>query len=289
MAARPGPVGAPTGSTSGRLDLGDAIHEGWLAFSRAPWLFVAFSLSVNLLALGLQLPMGRIGNVTHPSRDPGDWALYLLGLALGLALNLWARLGLVRGAWQALNGKKPRLTDLQHWDRPAMGRLLCSWLGMMGRILLPALTAGLLFGLPLLVLRLEPTLQERLGREPTLVLGLTLAILLLIGVALSLVIALIMVVNQLFLVPIVLLERLGGPAALARGRRLVHPQWPLVLLLLILESLLLGIGLFTCVVGVLPAWPLVLCISTAAYRQLIKGEPAGSSTLQDTAPLMDGA
>jgi hypothetical protein len=285
MAARLGPVGAPAGRSSGRLDLGDAIHEGWLAFSRAPRLFVAVALVVNGLALGLQLPMGRIGNVTHPSRDPGDWALYLLGLALGLGLNLWARLGLVRGAWRALGGERPRLTDLLRWDGPAMDRLLRAWLGIVGRILVPALTAALLFGLPLLVLRLEPSLQEQLGREATQLLGLTLAALLLIGLALSLVILLITVVNQLFLVPIVLQERLGGAAALARGRRLVAPQWPLVLLLLILEGLLLGIGLLTCVVGVLPAWPLVLCISTAAYRQLIRAE-AASSTHQAPEPLL---
>ncbi|MEI8250602.1 MAG: hypothetical protein WCF98_05475 [Synechococcus sp. ELA057] len=274
-----------------RLDMGDAIHDGWLAFCRAPRLFVAFSLLFNLLVLGLQVLMGGIGSVNAPSHDPRDWGLYLLGLGLTLVLHLWARLALVRSAWLALQGRRPTLMDLLRWDGPAMLRLLRSWLRLAGLILLPAALAGLLFGLPLLVLMLEPGLQARLGSGTTQLLGLVLAALLLIGLALSLVSLLITLVNQLFLLPVVLLEKLGGASALERGRRLVHPQWPLVLLLLILESLLYGLGLLACVVGLLAAWPLVLCISTAAYRQLISAERSRNTATADQAaePLPEGA
>lgn len=271
-------------SRGSRLDLGDAIHEGWLAFCRAPWLFVIFALLVNLLTLGLQLLMGGIGSASDPSHDPRDWGLYLLGLGLALLLNLWARLALVRCAWRALGGGRPTLRDLLRWDGPAIGRLLRAWLRQAGLILLPALAGGLLFGLPLQFLILDKALQARLGTGMTQLLGLSLAALLLLGLAISLVILVITVVSQLFLVPIVLVERLGGAQALERGRRLVNPQWPLVLLLVILEGLLFLVGLLACVVGVLPAWPLVLCISAAAYRQRIQAEQAATASSSEPLP-----
>jgi uncharacterized membrane protein len=55
---------------------------------------------------------------------------------------------------------------------------------------------------------------------------------------------------------------------LRRGRRLIDPHWPLMLLLAVIETVLLLLGLATCFVGVFLSWPLVACISTAAYRQL---------------------
>jgi len=48
----------------------------------------------------------------------------------------------------------------------------------------------------------------------------------------------------------------------------VDPHWPLVLLLVIVTSLLNGLGLLACGLGSLATWPAVVCISTAAYRQL---------------------
>jgi hypothetical protein len=52
----------------------------------------------------------------------------------------------------------------------------------------------------------------------------------------------------------------------------VDPQWPLVLLLLIVSTLLHGLGLLACWVGSLAAWPAVICITTAAYQQLRDSE-----------------
>jgi uncharacterized membrane protein len=54
---------------------------------------------------------------------------------------------------------------------------------------------------------------------------------------------------------------------------LADPHWPL-LLLLIIESLLCLVGFFACVVGFFIAWPVVLCVTTAAYRQLLALEVA---------------
>ncbi len=50
-------------------------------------------------------------------------------------------------------------------------------------------------------------------------------------VSLSLMAVVYLTVNQAFLLQIVLLEGSGGNAAVERGRRLVDPHWPLVLLL----------------------------------------------------------
>jgi hypothetical protein len=75
-----------------------------------------------------------------------------------------------------------------------------------------------------------------------------------------------------------LLEGRNGIATLKRGRRLVDHQWLLLLLLLLLKGLLLVLGgllaFITLGLGWILAWPLVSCITTAAYRQLLQREPA---------------
>jgi uncharacterized membrane protein len=58
-----------------------------------------------------------------------------------------------------------------------------------------------------------------------------------------------------------------------RGRSLVDPQWILLLLLLLIKGTLLVLGLLTFGVGLLVAWPVVSCITTAAYRQLVHNHP----------------
>ncbi|MFM7313189.1 MAG: hypothetical protein ACKO0M_08495 [Cyanobium sp.] len=258
----------PSGRTSGRLDLGDAIHDGWLAFCRAPRAFTAFALLANLLILLQQPLLARIGNAARPSTQLGDWVLYGLGLSLMAGLFLWGCIGLGRGAVLALQGRRPPLRTLLLWDGAAWLRLLRAWLRLITMVALPSGTGALLFGLPLLTLQLEPALQARLGREATQLLGLSLAALLLLTLALTLVGVLYLTVNQAFLLPIVLVEGLGGAAAVRRGRELVDPQWPLVLLLVLLLAILNGLGLLACAVGSLVAWPAVVCMSTAAYRQL---------------------
>jgi len=271
------PALASEGRRSGRLDLGDAIHDGWQAFCRAPWVFAGFALLVNLLILLQQPLLLRIGNVAQPSGDLRDWGLYGLGLAMMAAVLLWGCLGLGRGALLALQGQRPTLVQLLRWDGAAWLRLLRAALRLAAMVGLPAGSALVLFGLPLLLLTVEPALQRLLGQEVTRLLALTLAALLLLSLALTLVVLLYLLVNQAFLIPIVLLEGRGGGAAVERGRQLVDPQWPLVLLLVIAGGLLNGLGLLACVVGGLAAWPAVVCISAAAYRQLRDAEERGAA------------
>lgn len=266
--ARPRRAAVPRRS---RLDLGDAIHDGWQAFCQAPRAFVVFALLANLLQVLMQSLMTLIGSRGHPSADPRAWLLFAMGLAGLLLINLWSRLSLVRAAWHALAGGHPTLPALLRWDGPGCRRLLAAWLRLTGLLVLPPAAAAALLGLPLLLLW-EPAVQRALGRDLVRLLALGLAALLLISLALALASAIHLLVSQSLLVQVVVLEGLAGPRAVARGRRLVNPHWPLVLLLLIFEILLFGLGLAACAVGILVAWPAVICISTAAYRQLRQAE-----------------
>lgn len=261
----------PGAPRPGRLDLGDAIHDGWQAFCRAPRVFAVYALLVNLLIVLQQPLLWRIGDVAQPSGDLRDWAQYGLGLAVVACVFLWGCIGLERGALLALQGRRPNLRQLLQWDGRAWLRLLRSWLRLVALVGLPAGAALLLFGL-LMLLQAATDVQLLLGQVGTRLLALLLAALVLLSLALTLVTLLYLAVNQMFLVQIVVVENRGGDAALQRGRQLVDPQWPLVLLLLIVTTLLHGLGLLACAVGSLVAWPAVVCISTAAYQQLRQSE-----------------
>jgi len=259
-----------------RLDLGDAIHDGWQAFCRAPRVFAAFALLVNLLIVLQQPLLLPIGSAARPSSDPRDWALYGLGLMVTAAVILWGCLGLARGSLLALGGQRPTLVQLLRWDGPGWRRLLRAWLRLLAMVGLPGGLSLVLFGLPLLVAfedrALEQEVVRALGRETTFLLALLLLALLLVCLALTLVALLYLTVNQVFLLQIVLLEERGGADAVERGRQLVDPQWPLVLLLVIVCAILNGLGLLACWIGSLAAWPAVTCITTAAYQQLRRSE-----------------
>lgn len=226
---------------------------------------------MNLVIVLQQPLLWRIGSGVSASGDPRDWALYGLGLALVAAAVLWGSLGLGRGAVLALRGQRPTLAELLRWDGRTWLRLLRTWLRLTAMVSLPAGMA-LLLGLSILLLGEATDLQQRLGQEATRLLALLLLALLLLCVALTLVTLLYLSVNQLFLLQVVLLEGRSGAAAVERGRQLVDPQWPLVLLLLIVTTLLNGLGLLACWVGSLAAWPAAICITTAAYQQLRNSE-----------------
>jgi hypothetical protein len=274
------------GSAVGRLDLGDAIHDGWQAFCRAPRVFAAFALLVNFVIVLQQPLLWRIGSVARPSGDPRDWASYGLGLAVVAAAVLWGSLGLGRGALLALRGRRPTLAELLHWDGRAWLRLLRAWLRLMAMVSLPA-GMTLLLGLSILLLGQAPDLQRRLGQDATRLLALLLLALLLLCLALTLMTLLYFSVNQLFLLQVVLLEERGAAAAVERGRQLVDPQWPLVLLLLIITTLLNGLGMLACWVGSLAAWPAVICITTAAYHQLRDSEERQGEGITSLPPQPD--
>jgi uncharacterized membrane protein len=262
-------MSTPGGRQGPRLNFGDALQEGWRAFSRSPGPFVGFPLVVVALQFLIQPLQSRISSGGVASGDPLDWLLYLIGLTANLLLNLWCAIGLVRGAGSALQGGHPSLGQLMRWDGEVFGRLLRAWLLLAAVVLVPLIGLLLLVGGPLALLSVYADQLVPFSRTLVEVLGLSLAVVfaLLLGVLLLGVIYL--AINQSFLTQIVLFERAGSRTAVQRGRALVDPSWLMVLLLTLIGGLLMLLGLLACLVGAFVAWPLVVCIATAAYRQLV--------------------
>ena len=262
------------GRAAPRLNIGDAVHDGWQAFCRSPGAFVLFALLLWGLQVLFQLLQARIGTAAALSADPADWFLALVGLVGSLASYFWGTIGMVRGALMGLDGRRPRFTDLIRWDGGAVTRLFWASL-LLGALLLAALAAiTVLLGGPLgLLVAMAEARAGSLAPGLQLVIVL-LAVLLLLLFGFWLVGLIYVSVNQQFQAQISLTERLGPWATLRRSRALVEPHWPLLLLLVIVEALLSLLGVLACFVGFFVAWPVVVCVSTAAYRQLLALEAA---------------
>jgi hypothetical protein len=261
-----------------RLDVGAALREGWRAFLRAPWVLVGFLLVAMVLGLGLALIENALSpppGALPPPRTPG---LLLCQLA-SWALSLWTVVGLVRGAWIALEGRRPSFGELLRWDGAAIGRVLLASLLL---TLILALIALPLLGVMATAVDRMVDIDFPLGGPPVLrsflptpgaVLQLTLAALLLLAVFTY------AQVNQHFLVQLASLRGTGALGSLRAGRAVVDPQWWPTLGLVALESLLLLAGSLALLLGLFVAVPLVFCVSTAAYRQLFGGEPHAGGRL----------
>lgn len=255
-------------SSHSALNVGQALREGWQAFRRAPWLFVAFPLLLSVPQVLLQtlqpefsperlaIPPG-----VDPLQDPGvvlpqlryltvSLALIVFTSVAGVVLNLWGSCGMVRAAWVALGGGRPRFSTFTHWD----GRALL-------RLYLPGFLLGCGVFVVVAVLVLLAVVMGRLSGWLVLPPGLAL----LAG-------ALYLSVSQAFLPQVALLHDDHPFDALARGRRVVDPVWPRVVELMGLNVVLVIAGVCACGVGLLVAIPLVTCVSTAAYRQLFGPE-----------------
>jgi hypothetical protein len=267
-------MAASPSSSPSRLDIGDAIQSGWNAFSRSPWAFVLFTLLMLAVQLVAQPLQERIGNGTVPSPNPLDWLLALIGLVISVAGSIWASVGLVRGAWQALDGGKPTFAQLLRWDGPAVGRVFRSWLLLSVVIGVPLIAALLVGGGPLLLLAAQSAASPQADWLQVLMIVFTLVL----AVALGLVLVWIfyLSISQKFLFQIAVVEEQGPVANLKRGRQLVDSQWPMVMILQLIEGLVMLIGALACFVGLFVAWPLAVCISTAAYRQLVDMQTAAA-------------
>jgi uncharacterized membrane protein len=265
------PSGVPSAS---RLNIGDAIHDGWTAFCRAPWSFVLYALLLTAVQVVLQpLQDGILRGAQGAPVAAGHWLLFVLGLSASLAASCWGNVGLVRGAWQALEGGRPTLGSLLRWDGPGFRRVFQAWMGLATVLSIPLLAIVLLLCLSALVLWLLERAGFHLSDGSLLVPGLVLGVLVLLLLGALLVAVLYFSVNQQFLAQVALLERRAGMESVKRGRSLVDPQWILLLLLLLIKGTLLLLGLLTFGVGLLVAWPVVSCITTAAYRQLVHHNP----------------
>ena len=78
--------------------------------------------------------------------------------------------------------------------------------------------------------------------------------------------------NQSFLGFISMLEGLNPIATIQRSIAVVQGQWWQVFGLLILQVVILLLGVLACVVGLVAAAPVCVCITGAAYQQLFGQE-----------------
>lgn len=258
-----------TTTTPRPLDVRLALREGWQAFSRSPFWFMAFSLLITALQLLLAALQPSFSSDSLPApMDPATafdkweallpWLRYgtvslcllVLNVLVGILLNLWATSGLIRGAWVALNGRRPNLATFAHWDPRALLRLYMPGF-LLGCGILAAVTMLLLLAVVL------SQVNALLALLPGLVL--------LAGV-------LYFSVSQAFLPQLALLHDDHPFAALARGPEVVDGAWPQVVQLMLLTVGLLVLGLLAAGVGFFVAWPVVVCMVTAAYRQLFGTE-----------------
>jgi hypothetical protein len=262
-------MATPVGRLGARLDIGDALQEGWRAFSRSPLAFVGFPLIVVALQFLIQPLQSHIGRNGVLSTNPLDWLLYGIGLTLNLGLNLWCAMGLVRGAGHALQGGHPTLGRMARWDGPTFSRLMRAWLLLVALIVVPLIAILVVVGGPLILLSVYADQLVLISRPLVQLLGLALAIVMVVLLSLLLLALIYLTINQSFLTQIVLFEHTGAVATLRRGRQLVDPGWLMVLLLTLVETVLTFLGVLACVVGFFVAWPVVVCIGTAAYRQVV--------------------
>ena len=245
-----------------------AIQDGWLAFRLAPWAFVGFVLLSSILA--------QLANL-----------IPLLGALVASLVNLWGGVGMIRGSWIALGGKSPRFEDFTRVDGAAIWRLFSRQL-VLGLLLLPivllviavalsAADAWTVFG-PLMNLALtvdpgDPQLADAgTAAAQQLALNFMRSPLAVLTVVFGWVFATYIQVNQSFLGFISLLEGLNPIATVQRGITVVQGQWWQVFALLILQVVILLLGVLACVVGLVAAAPVCVCITGAAYRQLFGQE-----------------
>jgi hypothetical protein len=260
---------SPSLTTSRPLDVRLALREGWQAFIRSPFWFTGFSLLITALQLLLAAlqPSFSPDNLPAPI-DPAtafdrweallpwlrygtvSFSLLVLNVLVGIVLNLWATSGLIRGAWVALNGGRPNLDTFAHWDPRALLRLYLPGF-LLGSGILAAVTMLLLLAVVL--------------SQVNAMLALLPALLLLAGV-------IYFTVSQAFLPQVALLHDDHPFAALARGHQVVDGAWPQVMQLMLLTIGLMVMGLLAAGVGFFVAWPVVVCMVTAAYRQLFGTE-----------------
>jgi hypothetical protein len=239
-----------------------ALQDGWQAFCRAPWPFTLFTILCTVLSVLLWV-LASTPELARGQLQPSG--LSLLGMLIGnlgfAVVQLWCTIGLIRGAWVALEGGRPGWDTFLRWDGRASGRLLLAQLSLVA-LFAVLLIAGI-----------------RLG---TGVMGLPMAHAGAAGLMISLCVFLLglyLGLGQLFLPWVSLLQGPGPLATLAQGRRVVDPHWARVLLLALAEALLLFAGFLACLVGFFVAHPVVVCVSTAAYRQLF-GTDDGTGTLR---------
>ena len=252
------------------MDVSAALRDGGAAFQRAPWILSGFLLLVIALRVALEALQSTLSMAVADQPAAFQVAPILCVLAAWL-LNLWTVVGLVRGAWITLEGRKPAFLELVRWDGPAIGRVLLA--SLLLSLILMLIVVPLLW---LLVAALDQLLDfdfsmgvpivRSVTPTPAVVLRIVLTTVGLVGLLTYL------QVNQHFLVQLASLRGTGAWQTLCEGQRVVDRQWWPTLGLVALESLLLLAGVLALLLGLFVAVPVIFCVSTAAYRQLFEAK-----------------
>jgi hypothetical protein len=247
---------ALTPSGNSRLHVLQAVEDGWGAFCRAPWAFLLFQALAGLILLPF-VALTAVGAarlvkveelmVVHPV---GGWIALIAGVIGYVIVALWTVVGLTRGAWLSLEGRKPCFADFTRWDRPASARLL-------GSSILLAIVVAVAGAIAALIGAGLGKLNEALAVIPMIVVAIFYVWLM---------------VTQKFLIQVSLLGTSKASNTLGSGVNVVNPSWWMVLWLGIIEGVIHAIGGLFSYGGLLVVVPVVLCISTAAYRQLFGTE-----------------
>ena len=268
MATAPSPAG---------LSVGKALQDGWQVFRRNPWPFVFFALFAFVLSTAVDLIPGL-------PRIPR--------LIISRLVNLWATVGLIRGAWQGLNSTSVRFGDLIRVNGPALWRLFSRQLVLAlplslfsSAVLLLAATAigkrELVESLYLQLLVTDPANSEAISTLIPQMQNLTLMLIsnpiaLLVTLGGTMVVVYVQV-NQAFLGFLAVVQGLGPIATIREGFSTVRSDWWQVLGLLVLQTLILLLGVIACGFGLLAAIPVVTCSTASAYRQLFSAGAKASA------------
>ena len=233
-----------------------AIEDGWNAFAKAPWTFLLFQALVAVIALPFAAMAGlgsaRIASFplfldVHPV---GAGVLLVVGLVGYIIVMLWGVVGIIRGAWQCLEGGKPDFNTFTRWDGEATGRLF-----------IRAIELFILFAVIGLICYLVGFGLTQINQALAII---PLIIALILFVYLS--------INQKFLPFIALFKNNGSFEAIQKGRSIVDPSWWTVLWFFIVEAVINAIAAAFHYGGLFVVVPVLICISTAAYRQLFGSE-----------------
>lgn len=241
-----------------RLHTWWACRDGWSSFTLQPWLLLGFSftaLSMHLLGWALFAAAEAV--------DSGVMAAVLrpVGVLLYTGSLLWMVEGLSRACLARLQGDPLQWDDLMDWRSRSVRRLVLCLINLAAALAATAMITFVLWSLLVLLLPAMSVVPALLG--------------LIAAGALAL--------SQLF-APYLLLDTRLNPAAIFRqGGLLLEHHWAGLMLLsgvligvlllpiligLIAEALVAGLGPAATALGLVLALPLTATTVAAAYQQL---------------------
>jgi cytochrome b561 len=240
----------PTPGTN-KLQVLRAVEDGWQAFCRAPWPFLLFQVLVTvilvpfggLLLAGLvRLKSGELTQL-HPVAAGIAVVVGVIGYVI---VGLWGVVGITRCAWISLNGQRPSFRDFTRWDGAASGRLF-------GSVILLAIALAVVGVLAALLNTGLNALNTTLTVIPVIVFG---------------IFYIWFLISQKFLLQLSLFGVKRPVQTIQAGVSGVNPSWWVVLWLAVVESVIHAVAALFSYGGLFVIFPVVICISTAAYRQL---------------------